>query len=533
MHTHARSYHPPRQANSLIPTMDSMELVESLAALFAIVFIYHIWQKRRGETKRRPTEPGGAWPVVGHLPLLSGTRPLHRTLAALSEKHGPLFTLRLGQMRALVVSSMDLAKECFTTNDQAFASRPPFESSKCLGYGCAMFGLAPYGPYWREVRKMATIEVLSNRRLELLKHIRVEEVGFLVEALYRSCGGDYSVDLNQRFSNLNLNIILRMVTGKRYFNFDGEENDGEAEEIRKVINEFFHLLGVLTVSDAIPCLKWLDVGGHLKAMKRIKKKMDGFASAWLAEHRRKRKPDRRDMEIDFMDVLIKEVEDGHLSKQHQIDTIIKSTALGLLTAGTDTTSVTLEWALSALLNNRRVLEKAKEELDSKVGRERQVEESDIKNLAYLQAIVKETMRLYPAGPLLLPHQSIEPVQLGGYHIPAGTILFVNTWKIQRDPMLWTDPEEFRPERFLTSHKEIAFGGQNFAFMPFGTGRRMCPGWTMALQVLGLTLARLLQSFEWSTPMHEPVDMTEGFGLTMPKASPLKVRLTPRLAPHLY
>ncbi|KAF3786344.1 Cytochrome P450 82C4 [Nymphaea thermarum] len=513
--------------------MDSTKLVESLAALLAIVFVYHIWPKRRGETKRRPTEPGGDWPVVGHLHLLSGTTPLHRTLAALSDKHGPLFTLRLGQMRALVVSSMDLAKECFTTNDQAFASRPPFESSKCLGYGCAMLGFAPYGPYWREVRKMTTIELLSSRRLELLKHIRVEEVGFLVEALYRSCGSNYPVDMNQRFSNLNMNIILTMVAGKRYFNLDGEENDDEAEEFRKVISEFFHLLGVLTVSDAIPCLQWLDVGGHLKAMKRVKKKMDGFALAWLAEHRRERESSRRDTERDFMDVLIKKVEEGHLSEKHQTDTIIQSTAMNLVAAGTDTTSVTLEWALSALLNNRQVLEKAKEELDCKIGRERRVEESDIMNLTYLQAIVKETMHLYPAGPLLVPHHSIEPVQLDGYHIPADTTLFVNIWKIQRDPMLWTDPKEFRPERFLTSHKEIAFGGQNFAFMPFGTGRRMCPGWTMALQVLHLTLARLLQSFEWSTPMDKPVDMTEGFGLTMPKASPLKVRLTPRLPPHLY
>ncbi|KAF3786348.1 Cytochrome P450 2C42 [Nymphaea thermarum] len=335
------------------------------------------------------------------------------------------------------------------------------------------------------------------------------------------------------FQQLELNIILRMVAGKWYFNFDGEENDGEAEKFRKVISEFFHLLGVLTVSDAIPCLEWLDVGGHLKAMKRVKKKMDGFALAWLAEHRRKRESSRRDTERDFMDVLIKKVEEGHLSEKHQTDTIIQSTAMNLVAAGTDTTSVTLEWALSALLNNRQVLEKAKEELDCKIGRERRVEESDIMNLTYLQAIVKETMHMYPAGPLLVPHHSIEPVQLDGYHIPAGTTLFVNIWKIQRDPMLWTDPEEFRPERFLTSHKEIAFDGQNFAFMPFGTGRRMCPGWTMALQVLHLTLARLLQSFEWSTPMDEPVDMTEGFGLSMPKASPLKVCLTPRLPPHLY
>ncbi|XP_031477230.1 nicotine N-demethylase CYP82E3-like [Nymphaea colorata] len=261
--------------------------------------------------------------------------------------------------------------------------------------------------------------------------------------------------------------------------------------------------------------------------------LDQIASAWLAEHRQEKESGGMKAEKDFIDVLIEELKDGHLSEKYQTDTIIVATALGIVSAGTDTVSVTLEWIISALLSNRRTLEKAKEELDCNVGRERQVEESDIKNLPYLQAIVKESMRLYPALPLLPPHQSTEPVQLGGYHIPVGTTLFVNAWKIFRDPVLWTDAEEFWPERFLTSCKDIDFGGQSFAFMPFGSGRRMCAGWTMALQVIHLALARLLQSFEWSTPMDEPVDMTEGLSIIMSKAAPLKVRLRPRLPPHLY
>ncbi|KAF3786351.1 hypothetical protein EJ110_NYTH25524 [Nymphaea thermarum] len=338
--------------------MDSMKLVESLAALLALVFVYHIWPKRRGETNHRPTEPGGAWPVVGHLSLLSGTAPLHRTLAALSEKHGPLFTLRLGQIRALIVSSMDLAKECFTINDQAFASRPPFESSKFLGYGCAMLPLAPYGPYWREVRKSSCYQTSDS-----------------------SCSSTSEL---RRWA-----LWWRPYTAAA---------------------AFFHLLGVLTVSDAIPCLEWLDVGGHLKAMKRVKKKMDGFASAWLAEHRRQRKSGKSDTERDFIDVVIKEVEDSHLSEQNStklaiallqpnwegldidrtslwllfwssictamlffflqnnwvIERLFFKTKIsyasdmdrpelsqGLVTASTDTMSVTIEWALFALLNNRQ------------------------------------------------------------------------------------------------------------------------------------------------------------------------------------
>ncbi|KAF3792779.1 Cytochrome P450 82C4 [Nymphaea thermarum] len=515
--------------------MDSIKLAEVFAAVLVLLFIYHIWPKKRGETRRRPPEPGGAWPVVGHLRLLSRstTTPLHRTLAALSEKHGPLFTLQLGQMSVLVVSSMDLAKECFTTNDRAFAGRPSLQSWKCVGYDHPMFGLAPYGPYWREVRNITTMELLSNQRLELLKHIRVEEVGAWIRGLYHSCSDDQPVDWKQRLSSLSLNIILRMVAGKRYFNLDGEENIGEADDLRKVIEEFFHLLGKLTVTGAIPWLEWLDVGGHLKAMKRVHKKMDQIATAWLAEHRREKESGGTEAEKDFIDVLIEELKDGHLSEKYQTDTIIVATALAIVSAGTDTVSVTIEWILSALLNNRRALEKAKEELDCNVRRERQVEESDIKDLPYLQAIVKESMRLYPALPLLPPHQSMEPVQLGGYHIPVGTTLFVNVWKIFQDPVLWSDAEEFRPERFLTSCKDIDFGGQSFAFMPFGSGRRICAGWTMALQVIHLALARLLQSFEWSTPMDEPVDMREGLSIIMSTAAPLKVRLRPRLSPHLY
>ncbi|CAN6449335.1 unnamed protein product [Victoria cruziana] len=511
--------------------MDSIKLVEGLTALLGLFFIYHLWAKKKGRTSFQPPEPGGAWPVVGHLGLLKvGTAPLHRTLAAISEKHGPLFTLRLGQMRALVVNNTDLAKECFTTHDKSFCSRPPLQNSKHLGYDHAMFGFTSYGAYWRQTRNITTMELLSNRQLELLKDIRVEEVNSLIWGLYRSCGGNRPVNMNQCLGSLSMNIISRMVAGKRYFNLDGEADGGEADEFRKAISEFQHLMGTLTAADAVPWLEWLDVDGHIKAMKKIHRKLDGIVSAWLAEHRQEKESGR--MGRDFIDVLIEKV-DGRLSERHQTHTIIKATVMMLMAAATDTTSLTLEWTLAALLNNRRTLQKAQEELDTYVGRERRVEESDMKNLPYLQAIVKESMRLYPVTPLFVPHQSIEPVRLGGYHIPAGTVLFVNAWKIFRDPMVWVDPQDFKPERFLEGDGRVGFAGQSFAFMPFGSGRRMCPGWTMALQVIYLTLASLLHGFEWSTPVDEPVDMTEGFGLSMPKASPLRALVSPRLPPHLY
>lgn len=198
----------------------------------------------------------------------------------------------------------------------------------------------------------------------------------------------------------------------------------------------------------------------------------------------------------------------------------------LILGGTDTTTVTLTWALALLLNNQEALKKAQQELDEHVGRERQVKESDMKNLIYLQAILKETLRLYPAAPLSVPHESSEDCTVSGYHIPAGTRLMVNLTKLHRDPHVWSDPCEFKPERFLGTHQNFDVRGQNFEFIPFGTGRRICPGISFSMQVMHLTLAALLHSFKITTPFD--VDMRETTGLTNLKASPLDVLLTPRL-----
>ena len=205
----------------------------------------------------------------------------------------------------------------------------------------------------------------------------------------------------------------------------------------------------------------------------------------------------------------------------------------MILGGFDTTTVTMTWALCLLLNNKEALKKAQVELDEQVGRERQVKETDLKNLPYLQAIVKETLRLYPAAPLLVPHESIEDCTVAGYHIPKGTRLIVNVQKLQRDPLVWEDPFEFRPERFLTSQKNFDVRGQNPQLIPFGNGRRMCPAISFALQIIYLTLSNFLHGFEIDRPSEELLDMEESVGLTSLKKTPLEVVLTPRLPPHLY
>ena len=191
------------------------------------------------------------------------------------------------------------------------------------------------------------------------------------------------------------------------------------------------------------------------------------------------------------------------------------------------------WALSLLLNHPEVIERAQLELDEHVGRQRQVRESDVKNLLYLQAIVKETLRLYPAAPILIPHESIEDCTVVGYHIPAGTRLIVNVQKLQRDPQIWKDPCEFRPERFLTDNKDFDVRGQSPQLIPFGSGRRMCPGISFALQVLHLTLANLLHGFEIRRPSKELLDMEESAGMTSIRKNLLEAVITPRLPAQVY
>lgn len=203
--------------------------------------------------------------------------------------------------------------------------------------------------------------------------------------------------------------------------------------------------------------------------------------------------------------------------------VLKKIVQVLLSAGTDTSAGTMEWAMSLLLNNPRVLKKAQTEIDKCVGYDRLIDESDLAKLPYLRCIINETLRMYPAGPLLVPHESSEDCLVGGFKVPRGTTLLVNLWAIQRDPKIWEDPNTFKPERF----EGIEGVRDGFRFMPFGSGRRGCPGEGLAMRVVGLALGSLIQCFEWERIGEEMVDMSEEAGLTLTKARPLQANCRPR------
>ncbi|KAK1436565.1 hypothetical protein QVD17_02346 [Tagetes erecta] len=503
-----------------------------LVTFAIILFIYYL--SFFYKTTRAPPEASGAWPIIGHFKVFSGPDLPHATLASMADRYGPIFTVRLGIRKVLVVSDWEIAKDLFTTHDVNVSERPNYIAAHILGRKGASFSFTSYGPYWRGIRKFISQELLSNSRLEKLKHVRMIELERATKSMHalwrdkRDQEGKVLVEMKKWFGELNMNTMLKVVAGKRYTGGDGEDEE-EMMSCREVMREWFQYLGQFLVADALPFLRWLDLGGYEKEMNRVTRELDSMVGKWLAEHRQKitTSGDATDVN-DFMDVMIQVVEDDDITG-YDADTIIKATCESLIGGGADTPTVMLTWTLSLLLNHPHALKKVQEELDTQVGKDRRVDESDIKNLVYLQAIIKETLRLYPATFLGGPRAFTKDCTIAGYHVPKGTWLYVNMWKLHRDPNVWSDPCEFRPERFLTpNHKSVDVKGTYFELIPFGAGRRCCPGISLADQLLHIVLATLLQNFEMSTPNDAPVDMTAINGLTNAKASPLEVLVSPRL-----
>ncbi|KAJ7548417.1 hypothetical protein O6H91_07G011000 [Diphasiastrum complanatum] len=505
-----------------------MEMIGYAASALGLVLLFMLSKlilllyQPQNKLNLPPSPP--AWPLIGHLHLL-GTLP-HQSLAKIACKYGPLVFLRLGTVPTVVVSNEALAREFLKTYDQIFASRPRMLAGKILLYNYKDVAWSQYGPYWRDIRKICLLELFTPARMEASKHIRIEEAYSMVKSIRNNCEGSKVVDVHSQIYGLTRSIIARMVLNRNYF----ASNSKEALEFKEIVNEYFQLIGVINLGDFIPYVGLLDIQGYKRRMMTARKRMDSIMDKIVQEHQEKKTGVSTDASLDFVDVLLSLR--NNKDYQHLSMDSIKAVVVDMLAAGTDTSALTIEWALSEILVNPWVQEKAQQELDHVVGRERKVEEADLPQLKYLQSIVKETFRLHPAGPFLVPHESTQAVQVTGYDIPAKTRLLVNAWAIGRDPSKWERALEFSPDRFLNSNIDVR--GHDFELIPFGSGRRACPGLSLGLTSVQLGLAVLLQSFEWSLPSaHEKLDMSEVFGLTLPKVVPLHAMATPRLPHHLY
>ncbi|KFK28399.1 hypothetical protein AALP_AA8G510000 [Arabis alpina] len=485
--------------------MFNFVLFSLIVGLLAVAYLF-----RSKHNKKLPPSPVG-FPVIGHLHLLK--EPIHRCLRDLSLNLGPVFSLRLGIRRVVVVTSASAAEEFLThQNDVVFANRPIITLGEIVAYNNTMVSLASYGDHWRKLRRVCTVEIFSAARLKDSVEIRRDEVRALLRTIHVATTTKESnfvrLKLRPLLTGLTFNIIMRMVAGKSYY---GEENDEdeEAREVRELLSEVFEFGGFTYVGDFLPILKLFDFDGYVKRGKKLGSKLDKFLQKLVDEHRRNRG------KTEFEKTMIKHLLSLQESEpEYYTDDIIKGLVLVMLLAGTDTTAVTLEWAMSNLLNHPEVLARTKTEINYVVSSEgRLMGESDVNKCTLLNNVISETLRLYPAAPLLVPHQSSDNCIVAGFDIPRGSWLFVNAWAIQRDSKAWDEPETFKPERF---ESETHHG----KFLPFGMGRRACPGMVLAQSVLGLALGSLVQCFDWERDDDVAVDMSEGRGLTMPKAVPL-------------
>ncbi|XAR48395.1 Isoflavone 2'-hydroxylase [Bertholletia excelsa] len=492
--------------------------MEALHYFLLFILFYFLNRYLRQKSHKLPPSPPFSLPIIGHLHLLKP--PLHRTLAKISGRHGPVLLLWFGSRRVLLVSSPSVTEECFTKNDIAFANRPKLLAGQHLGYNYTTLVWASYGPHWRNLRRIASIQLLSTHRLQMASKIRSEEVRSLLSRLFK---GPSIVNMKEAFFELTLNNMMRMIAGKRYYGDNVEELE-EARRFKEIVRETFRLSGATNVGDFVPVLKWIGVTGLDRRLRALQKKRDEFMQDLILEHRIRRRSESSCGEESrtMVDVLLSLQED---EPDYYQDEIIRGMMQVMLSTGTDTSAGTMEWALSLLLNNPEALDKAFHEISTKIGHERLIDELDLPHLPYLRGIIMETLRMCPADPLIPPHESSEECTVGGYSVPAGTMLLVNLWAMQNDPGLWEEAPKFRPERFVGSEENR----DGFAMMSFGLGRRGCPGENLAMRIVGLALGSLIQCFEWERDREEMVDMREGAGLTMPKALPLIAKCRPRPA----
>ncbi|XP_031259423.1 cytochrome P450 93A3-like [Pistacia vera] len=509
---------------------------------FQVCSVFFIWVVsmilmraifRKTKTKSLLPPSPLALPIIGHLHLL-GPLP-HQALHKLSTSYGPLIHIRLGSVRCVVASSPEIAREIIKNYDTCLCGRPKSIAINYLSYGLDGFLFADYGPYWRFLKKLCVSDLLGGRTLNRFLPVRSEEVRRFINFMLRKANESEAVNVGGALTRLTNNVISRMTMSQKCSN-----NEEEDDEVRKLVKAVFELIGKMNLADFIWFCKKLDLQGFEKKAKEVRDKFDSMMERIIKEHEEARRikretggDDEDDAVKDFLDILLEVAEDESseikLSREN-----IKSFILEIFSAGTDTSASTMEWALAELINHPDAMKKAREEIDLVVGRSRLVEESDIANLPYLQAIVKETMRLHPNGPLIM-RESIENCTIQGYEIPAKTRLFINVWAIGRDPNHWENPLEFRPERFLgeDEKKQLDVRGQHFQLLPFGGGRRACPGMSLALCMIHKAVAAMIQCFEWKlsdSGEDGTVDMEEGPGLTLPRAHPLICYPVTRLTP---
>ncbi|MCD9559425.1 hypothetical protein HAX54_017355 [Datura stramonium] len=471
----------------------------------------------------RKNFPPGPWklPIIGNLHQLGiiSTLP-HVALKELSDKYGPLMHLKLGECSTIVISSYETLKELLKTSDVAFANRPELLVSKTVAYDGRDIGFAPYGDYWRQMRKICSLELLSPKRVQSIYPLMNDEISRLVKSIKDSSllsSWSMPVNMSECFKSLSCAIICRATVGMAF---------EDPESLILAVKEATAVAGLLCISDLFPSFEFLQyVTGSKQKLMKAHQVCDRLLDEILREHEASIEKKSHDEPIDhdeedLLHLLLRLIREKE-SHNFQIPITrenIKAIILDMFIAGTDSTATVLEWAMSELIKNPRVMKKVQAEVREtlKGKKNSTIDHSDIQNMKYMKFVVKETLRLHPPGPLALPRESREQCEINGYTIPNKTIALVNLWAMGRDPEYWHDPEKFEPERFKFVDDMVK--SENSIppeFVGFGFGKRVCPGMSFGVANIEVALANLLYHFDWKLPNDianpEELDMTEEFG----------------------
>ncbi|KAK1399213.1 Psoralen synthase [Heracleum sosnowskyi] len=478
--------------------------------LFLVTIFLYKWLVQKTPSKNLPPSPPRL-PIIGNLHQIGPDPQI--SLRDLARKYGPVMHLKFGSVPVLVVSSADGAREIFKTHDLVFADRPYSSVANRIFYNGRDMVFARYTEYWRQVKSTCVTQLLSVKRVQSFHNVREEEVALLLQNIENS--KSKVMNLSEMLIELTGNVVCRAALGSGY----------NVDSYKSLLLQIMDMLGYSrSIEDFFPSLGWVDwITGLKGKVEKAANGVDAFLEGVLKNHTNPSTSANKD----FVSILL-EIQEADAGSSMDKE-CIKSLIWDMLGAGTETIATALEWTIGALIKSPDAMSKLQKEVREIGKGKSRIEEGDLVKMDYLKAVMKESMRLYFTAPLLVPREARQDVKFMGYDIKSGTQVLINAWAIARDPASWDNPEEFRPERFLNS--PIDYKGFNYEYIPFGAGRRGCPGIQFAISVNELVVANVVNKFNFELPdgkRLEEMDMTASTGITFHKKSPIFVVATPHV-----
>ncbi|XP_057811440.1 labd-13Z-ene-9,15,16-triol synthase, chloroplastic-like [Salvia miltiorrhiza] len=504
--------------------MDPVMLGSCVLLALLTSILWYKWN-RGGKTLPLPPGPRGV-PILGYLPFMGADMLQH--LTHLSHHYGPIYKLRLGSRLAVVITSPSLLKQVVRDQDHIFAYRDATVAALTYSRGARDVVFSPPNSSWRAMRKVLVSETQSGSSLHASRELRKDQIRKAVRSIYSKIGRP--VAYGELAFQTEVSLLMNLMWGGVDSDSAGElERERLGTQFRALTSSLNYLLGKPNVSDLFPLLSRFDLQGVKKQMGKVVDSIDNILDHFISQHEKLSGAFNSEGRKDFLQIVLehKEKKDSDLPtlSRDQIKTLLIEIIIG----GSETSATTVDFAMSELLNRPEAMEKVQKELSEVVGMNNIVEESHLPKLHFLDAVIKETLRLHPPVPFLVPRAPLHSSSVGGYTIPKGTKILLNVWAIHRDPSIWDNPEEFRPERFLEDSRNLNFKGNDFELIPFGSGRRMCPGIPLAERMVAYLLASFLHSFDWKLTDGKKLDMSVTLGIVLQKTSSSIAIPTPRLS----